>query len=85
MSLINKLNSVAVYKTIGVLKEGTTYKILELSLKSTEYGETIQAILERENGEKCHTFLPKKYRECFSEKDIEQYDGDFSYLFILLK
>lgn len=81
MSLINKLNSVAVYKTIGELEEGKAYKILALSLKSTEYGEAIQAILEGENEEKCRTFLPKRYRECFSEKEIQQYDGSLSMIY----
>lgn len=78
-SYMNKLNGFAVYKTVGELQEGETYKIKKLAVKETEYGQALEAILEAEDGEKIRTFLPKRYRECFTDEDIQLYDGEYSY------
>lgn len=85
MSLLNRLNGLTSYKTIGELHEGVCYSILELRFKTTEYGRGVEAIIEAERGgERFRTFLPKRYSECFTETEIQQYNGEVFILSIAI-
>lgn len=74
-SLLNKLKEVGEYKNVGELELNQEYKILKLEVKEIEYGKSILTTLENSRGEKCNTYLPKRFRQAFSDHDILAYNG----------
>lgn len=74
MSMIEKLNSLPIYKRIGELKQGDKYLITHIAKTKTEHGDCIQVILDsKENGFLIKTFLPERYLHCITAEDIQQY------------
>lgn len=86
MSLLKKLNEInPTYRSIGELTVGKTYLILKFSKKETEYGPSIEAILDDVNEGKIRTFLPKKYIYAFTEEDMFNYKGTFLHFKHIIK
>lgn len=76
-SVLNNCKPTTAYTKISELREECPYKIVKFERVTTQYGETITAILEGQQGEDLHlrVYLPKRFNEALSDRQIEAYNS----------
>jgi hypothetical protein len=80
MELSKRFANAALVKiaSINDLKQHCPYVIKSVRRKTTKYGSTLVLTIE-DGGEKCCVFLPKRYYDSFTDKDITDInDGEIN-------
>ena len=87
MDLTQKFDGVTCDTTVSVseLDENRKYRILQARRLTTRFGPTVILTVKYEYAKPLQVLLPRRYRDVFSDTDIEQINSNVVFLHLLLK